>query len=118
MAMIVEGRERRKRRIRRKISGTSARPRMSVFKSARHISVQIIDDLAGSTLVSASTYEVEKGAKSPTGNCNEAKSIGETVAERAKQKGIETVVFDRNGYRYHGRVKALADAARQKGLKF
>lgn len=118
MALKLKGRERRKLRIRKKVHGTKDRPRMSVFKSARHISVQVIDDEAGSTVVSASTYEGAKEAKKNFGNCMAAKAIGEAIAERAKSKGIEQVVFDRNGYRYHGRVKVLADAARQKGLKF
>lgn len=117
MGMRVEGRERRRRRVRRKISGTPERPRMSVFKSARHICAQIIDDTAGKTLAAASTYEKQYEGKKGTGNCASAKTIGGNIAERARQKGIESVVFDRGGYRYHGRVKALADAARQKGLK-
>ncbi len=110
---------RRKRRIRKKISGTPERPRMSVFRSLNHISVQLTDDLSGKTLVAASTYEKpfqESGKKG--GNCDGAKTVGEWIAERAKQNGIDQVVFDRNGCLYHGRVKALAEAARQKGLKF
>lgn len=105
-------------RIRRRIAGTSARPRMNVFRSAKHISVQLIDDVQGKTLVSASTYEKDlKGAKE-CATCEGAKRIGEIIAERAKAKGIENVVFDRGGYLFHGRVKALADSAREKGLKF
>lgn len=118
MGMLIAGRERRKRRIRKKISGTEARPRMSVFRSAKHISVQLIDDDTGKTLVVASTYEDPFRGKKFTGNSEGAKAIGEAIAERAKGRGIESIVFDRNGYRYHGRIKALADAARQKGLKF
>ncbi len=118
MVLKLRGRERRKRRIRKNIHGTAEKPRMSVFKSASHISVQVIDDDTARTLVAASTYEGEKAGKKVTGNCTAAKAVGEAIAERAKGKGIESVVFDRNGYRYHGRVKVLADAARQKGLKF
>lgn len=118
MVRVIVGRERRRRRVRKKVFGTSERPRMSVFKSARHISVQLVDDNTGKTLAAASTYESVYKGKKNTGSCEGAKSIGEAIAERAKGKGIETVVFDRSGYRYHGRLKALADAARQKGLKF
>ncbi|HPW45364.1 MAG TPA: 50S ribosomal protein L18 [bacterium] len=116
MAMELVGRDRRRNRIRKKIHGTAEKPRLSVFRSAKHISAQLIDDDSGTTLVSASTYQ--KNAPKGTGNCTSAKGIGEMIAERAKQKGIEAVVFDRGGYRYHGRVKALAEGARQKGLKF
>ena len=116
MGLYIRGRERRKRRIRRKVEGKTERPRMSVFRSLNHISVQIIDDVAGSTLVSASTYEKEFKGKG--GNKESAKTIGAAIAERALAKGIDKVVFDRNGCIYHGRVKELADAARQKGLKF
>ena len=118
MVMRITGRERRKRRVRKKISGTAVRPRMSVFRSAKHISVQLIDDIAGRTLAQASTYVIKSGEKHSSANCKNAKTIGERIAEFAKQNGIETVVFDRSGYRYHGRIKALADAAREKGLKF
>jgi len=103
----------RKRRIRAKILGTSARPRLSVFRSLRRMTVQLIDDQAGKTLVSASTSE----AKTPL-NIEGAKKLGALVAKKAKDAKIETVVFDRNGYKYHGRVKALADAAREGGLSF
>jgi large subunit ribosomal protein L18 len=110
-------RERRKRGIRKRTLGTPQRPRLTVFRSSRHIYAQIIDDLKGHTLVSAST--VEKDAKAEHGgNCDAAKLIGKAVAERAKDKGITAVTFDRNGFRYHGRVKAIADAAREGGLKF
>ena len=107
------------RRIRSSISGTPKRPRLCVFRSLKHIYAQITDDLAGSTLVSASTLEksVHDGLKT-TGDIHAAKTVGKIVAERAKAKGIEAVVFDRGGYLYHGRVKALADAAREAGLKF
>jgi large subunit ribosomal protein L18 len=103
-------------RIRQKVRGTAARPRLAVFRSLTNIYVQVIDDVEGSTLVSAST--IEKGKRSAGGNLAAAKSIGKLVAERAKEKGIQKVVFDRGGYIYHGRVKALADAAREAGLEF
>ena len=106
----------RHNRVRSKISGTAERPRLCVFRSENHIYAQIIDDVAGSTLVSAST--VEKGFDGKGGNCEAAKKVGAAVAERALQKGIEEVVFDRGGYIYHGRVKALAEGAREGGLKF
>ena len=103
-------------RIRRKLRGTSERPRLAVFRSVAHIYAQLIDDSAGKTLVSASS--VDKGARTNGGNVAAAKAIGKRVAERAKEKGIHKVVFDRGGYQYHGRVKALADAAREGGLEF
>ena len=106
----------RHNRVRGKISGTAERPRLSVFRSENNIYAQIIDDVAGVTLVSAST--VEKGFEGNGGNAEAAKKIGATVAERALKKGIEDVVFDRGGYIYHGRVKALAEGAREGGLKF
>ncbi len=106
-------------RVRKKISGTSARPRLAVFRSARHIYAQIIDDVAGTTLVAASTLdEAIKGTVGYTGNKDAAKAVGKLVAEKAKQKGISQVVFDRGGYLYHGRVKELADGAREAGLEF
>ena len=102
-------------RIRKKITGTDERPRLSIYRSTAHIYVQIIDDRKGATLVSASTVE----AKSKTGgNLAAAKEVGKAVAGKAKAKGITKVVFDRGGYLYHGRVKALADAAREAGLQF
>jgi large subunit ribosomal protein L18 len=103
-------------RIRRKLRGTPERPRLAVFRSVAHIYAQVIDDTAGKTLVSASS--VDKDGKIKGGNVAAAKTIGKLVAERAKEKGISSVVFDRGGYRYHGRVKALADAAREAGLEF
>ena len=106
----------RHNRVRGKISGTAERPRLSVFRSENNIYAQIIDDVAGVTLVSAST--VEKGFEGTGGNVEAAKKVGATVAERALKKGIEDVVFDRGGYIYHGRVKALAEGAREGGLKF
>ena len=109
-------RMKRHSRVRSKISGTPERPRLSVFRSENNIYAQIIDDVAGSTLVSAST--VEKGFEGNGGNVEAAKKIGALVAERALKKGIEEVVFDRGGYIYHGRVAALADGAREAGLQF
>ena len=103
-------------RVRGKISGTAERPRLSVFRSENNIYAQVIDDVAGKTLVSAST--VEKAFEGNGGNVDAAKKIGAAIAERALQKGIEEVVFDRGGYIYHGRVKALAEGAREGGLKF
>jgi len=111
-----EIRNRVHRRIRRKLRGTAERPRLAVFRSVAHIYAQVIDDAEGKTLVSASS--VDKGAKTNGGNLAAAKTIGKLVAERAKEKGIKKVVFDRGGYLYHGRVKALADAARAAGLEF
>ena len=103
-------------RVRGKISGTPERPRLNVFRSNANIYAQIIDDVNGVTLVSANT--LEKEFEGTCGNCEAAKKIGLVVAERAKAKGIEEVVFDRGGYIYHGRVQALADGAREGGLKF
>jgi large subunit ribosomal protein L18 len=111
-----EIRNRIHKRIRRKVSGTAERPRLAVFRSVAHIYAQVIDDGAGKTLVAASS--VDKGGKTSGGNVAAAKAIGKLVAERAKEKGIKAVVFDRGGYQYHGRVKALADAAREAGLEF
>ena len=103
-------------RVRGKISGTPERPRLNVFRSNANIYAQIIDDVNGVTLVAANTLEKEfEGA---TGNCEAAKKVGEVLAERAKAKGIEEVVFDRGGYIFHGRVAALAEGAREAGLKF
>ena len=103
-------------RVRGKISGTPERPRLCVFRSESNIYAQIIDDVAGNTLAAAST--VEKGFEGNGGNIEAARKVGAAVAERAKAKGIEDVVFDRGGYIYHGRVQALAEAAREGGLKF
>jgi large subunit ribosomal protein L18 len=114
-----EIRERVHIRIRKKLRGTTERPRLTVFRSTAHIYAQVIDDIKGVTLVAASSTEkaaaVRKGAG---GNVAAAKEIGRRVAERAKENGINKVVFDRGGYIYHGRVKALADAAREAGLEF
>jgi large subunit ribosomal protein L18 len=104
------------RRIRRKLRGTAERPRLAVFRSLAHIYAQIIDDAQGKTLVAASS--VDKAHRTNGGNLAAAKAIGKAVAERAKEQGITKVVFDRGGYHYHGRVKALADAARAAGLEF
>ena len=103
-------------RVRGKVSGTPACPRLNVFRSNANIYAQIIDDVSGVTLVSANT--LEKGFEGATGNAEAAKKVGVTLAERAKAKGIEEVVFDRGGYVYHGRVAALAEGAREGGLKF
>ncbi len=104
-------------RIRRKVRGTAARPRLAVFRSLNHIYVQLIDDEHGVTLCSASTLEKSAGV-SRGSNVSAAKEIGRLIAERAKEKGIVQVVFDRGGYIYHGRVKSLAEAAREAGLQF
>ena len=109
-------RHKRHKRVRGKISGTPERPRLNVFRSETNIYAQIIDDVAGKTLVSASS--LEKGFEGRGSNCEAARKVGKTVAERAKAKGIETVVFDRGGYMYHGRVQALAEGAREGGLEF
>ncbi len=106
----------RHKRVRGKISGTKECPRLNVFRSARHIYAQVIDDVAGVTLCSAST--LDKGFEGATGNAEAANKVGRLVAEKAEKLGITTVVFDRGGYIYHGRVKALAEGAREGGLKF
>ena len=111
-----EIRQRIHKRIRARVSGTQERPRLAVFRSINHIYAQVIDDPQGHTLVAAAS--TEKTLKGKGGNLDGAKLIGKTVAERAKEKGITRVVFDRGGYLYHGRVKALADAAREAGLEF
>ena len=107
-------------RIRKKLAGTTERPRLNVYRSVNHIYAQVIDDAEGKTIVSAtSVKKAGKGEKRPTGgNVSSAKEVGKLIAERAKQKGIKKVVFDRGGYLYHGRIKALADAAREAGLEF
>jgi large subunit ribosomal protein L18 len=110
-------RTRRKKSIRRRVFGVPARPRLTVFRSARHIYAQLVDDLSGRTLAAAST--VEKGRKFDNGgNRDAATEVGKILAERAREAGISAVVFDRNGYRFHGRVKALAEAAQEGGLSF
>jgi large subunit ribosomal protein L18 len=111
-----EARQRRHRRVRGKIRGTAERPRLVVYRSNKGISAQLVDDLDGRTLASASWLQLKKG---PKGNKTEqATEVGKLLAQKAKQASIEVVVFDRGGYLYHGRVKALADAAREGGLKF
>ena len=107
---------RRHKRVRGKVSGTTERPRLNVFRSGNNIYAQVIDDTTGATLVSASS--LEKGFEGNGGNTEAAKKVGQAVAQRAKDKGIDAVVFDRGGYLYHGRVKALADGAREGGLEF
>jgi large subunit ribosomal protein L18 len=104
-------------RIRKRVRGSAERPRLAVFRSLKHIYAQVIDDRAGVTLASASTNE-KSGAATSGGNLAGARQVGKLVAERAKAKGIARVVFDRGGYLYHGRIKALADAAREAGLEF
>jgi large subunit ribosomal protein L18 len=112
-------RKRRHLRVRKRVSGTPERPRLNVFRSNKHIYAQVIDDVAGHTLVSASTLDPElRNEISNGGNVEAASKVGALIAKRALEKGIETVVFDRGGYLYHGRVQALAEAARAAGLKF
>jgi large subunit ribosomal protein L18 len=112
-------RQRRRRRVRRKVYGTPERPRLSVYRSLRHMYAQIVDDTSGRTLAAASTLsgDVREGLEK-TGNCEAAAAVGRRLAEKAGAHGVRAVVFDRNGMRYHGRVKALADAAREAGLNF
>lgn len=112
-------RMRRRQRVRKKVTGTEERPRLSVFRSARHIYAQIIVDTSGQTLVSASTLspEIQK-EKKKLGKTGAAEKVGSLIADRAAQRGIQSVAFDRGGYRYHGRVRALAEAARAGGLAF
>ena len=113
-----EGRLRRHRRVRKKIHGTAERPRLAVHRSNKHLSVQLIDDDAGHTLAAASTTEADQRAAGSGGTVDAAARIGRLVAERAKAAGVERVVFDRGGYRYHGRIAAVATAAREAGLEF
>ena len=113
MVSKIARRNKIKTRIRGKITGTSERPRMSVFRSNKGIYVQIIDDIAGTTLVAASSKGIDEGTKK-----EKAAKVGADIAKKAMEKGITQVVFDRNGYLFHGRVKSLADAAREAGLKF
>ena len=116
----IHQRQRRKRRVRGKVSGTAERPRLTVFRSNKNIYAQIIDDAAGRTLVAASTREgtVREGISGSVGNCDAAKAVGSSLATKAGQAGIKKVIFDRNGYAYHGRVRELAQAAREGGLEF
>ncbi len=115
-------RQRIKYRIRKRMRGTSERPRLSVFRSASHIYVQVIDDMEGTTVASASSVEPAVKGKmdkdTRTGNRKGAELVGRTIAERLKEKGITSVIFDRNGFLYHGRVRAVAEAARSAGLEF
>ncbi len=112
-----EARVRRHRRVRKRVQGTPQRPRLAVYRSNRHITAQVIDDLAGRTLAAASTVEADL-RRGPTGNTEGAVAVGRLVAERAKAAGVTRVVFDRGGFLYHGQVAALADAAREAGLEF
>jgi large subunit ribosomal protein L18 len=117
-----ERRQRIKYRIRKRVRGTEARPRLSVFRSVSHIYVQVIDDLAGSTLAAASSTEpalkAQMSGETRAGNAKGAAVVGKAIAERLKEKGVTRVVFDRNGFLYHGRVRAVAEAAREAGLEF
>lgn len=112
-----DARKKRHVRVRKNVFGTEERPRLNVYRSNKHIYAQLIDDVAGVTVASASTVDNELNLDS-TGNVEAAKQVGELVAKRAQDKGYQAVVFDRGGYLYHGRVKALADAAREAGLEF
>jgi large subunit ribosomal protein L18 len=122
--MITKGdknkaRLKRHLRVRKKIEGTTARPRLNIFRSAKHMYAQLIDDVKGVTIVAASTQDKElKSDDGNGGNVDAARKVGELIAKRAKEQGVEKVVFDRGGYLYHGRVQALADAAREAGLEF
>ena len=111
-----EARIRRHARVRKQVHGTTSRPRLAVFRSNRHMVVQVIDDATGRTIAAASTHEA--AVRSVSGNKGGAAKIGELIAERAKAAGISAVVFDRGGFRYHGRIAAVADAAREAGLEF
>ena len=110
-------RKRRKASVRKRVSGTPTRPRLSVNRTLNHLYVQVIDDLSGTTLASASTRDGKVEASS-TGNAQGAKAVGKVIAQRAKERGITSVVLDRNWHRFHGRIKAFADAARKEGLQF
>lgn len=110
--------KRRKIGIRKRVQGTPERPRLAIYRSLNHIYAQVIDDMAGVTLASASSRDKGVKVEGNAGNIASAKAVGEALAERAKKAGIEAVVFDRGGFKFHGRVKAFADAARESGLKF
>ena len=114
----IEKRKRIRMRIRKKISGTAELPRLAVFRSNKQIYVQVVDDLNRVTLISASSKEKEIAGQTGIKKTEQAKLVGKLIASKCKEKGIEGVVFDRSGYKYHGRVKSLADAAREGGLKF
>jgi large subunit ribosomal protein L18 len=105
-------------RLRQRLQGSAERPRLNVYRSLNHIYAQVIDDASGKTLASASTTQGKKDAKKTGGNVASAKEVGKMIAQRAQEKGVKKVVFDRGGYLYHGRIKALADAAREAGLEF
>lgn len=109
---------RRHKRVRGSVSGTPSKPRLAVYKSLNHMHAQVIDDLAGKTLASASTLDSDAALETKTGNSAAAAVVGKLVAQRAMKAGVKEVCFDRGGFRFHGRVKALADAARKEGLKF
>ncbi len=113
-----QGRIRRHARARKKVAGTTARPRLAVFRSNKHIVAQVIDDMTGRTLAAASTHEAGIKGSGSTSNVEASKKIGALVAERAKAAGVDKVVFDRGGFIYHGRIAAVADAARAAGLEF
>jgi len=114
-----EARQRRHRRVRKKVIGTAERPRLAVFRSLKHIYAQIIRDDTGETLVAASTLDPQlRGRLAKTGNVDAAREVGRLIGQRALEAGISKIVFDRGGYLYHGRVKALADGAREAGLEF
>lgn len=113
-----QGRIRRHRRVRKKVHGTASRPRLAVYRSNKHISVQVIDDDAGVTLAAASTVEADQRSQGSGGTVAAADRVGTTIAERAKAAGVTTVVFDRGGFAYHGRIAAIAEAARTAGLEF
>ncbi len=118
-AKRLTGRSRRKQRVRKKVQGTAERPRLTVYRSLRHIYAQVINDTTGQTLAAASTLSKElQGKLKTSGNTEAAQVVGEFVAQKALEQGIKQVVFDRNGFIYHGRIKTLAEAARQKGLDF
>ena len=114
----LESRLRRHNRVRKKITGTTARPRLAVFRSSRHLVLQVIDDSTGHTVAAASTVEADQKAGGATGNIAAAQRVGSLVAERAKAAGVSAVVFDRGGFLFHGRVAAAAQAARDAGLEF
>ena len=116
---VIAQRERRKRRVRAKTTGTTERPRLSVFRSSQHIYVQVIDDQTGKTLVAASTLSKDvRETVTEANKTDAAKKVGESIAKACLAKGVKKVVFDRSGYMYHGRISALADAARKAGLEF
>lgn len=119
LTLKIERRGRRKERIRGRVFGTAERPRLTVFRSLKNIYAQLIDDVAGTTIVEASSRSKDlRSGVGYGGNKNAAAAIGKSIAEKARAKGVTQIAFDRNGYKFHGRIKALADAAREAGLKF